>query len=83
MIASNLEVLNFPILTLLVVMPVIGSIFVALLGGSRPEWMKLAALISSVSTAALSLWLLAAFKSGEAGFQFVSQHVWISQWGIS
>ena len=82
-IASSAEILNFPILTLLVVLPVIGSIVVALLGGSRPEWMKLAALVSSVSTAALSLWLLAAFKSGEAGFQFVSKHDWISQWGIS
>ena len=83
MIAASSEVLNFPILSLLVVLPVIGSIVVALLGGSRPEWIKLAALISSVSTAALSLWLLAAFKSGEAGFQFVSKHDWISQWGIS
>lgn len=83
MIASNAEVLNFPILTLLVVLPVIGSLLVALLSGSRPEWIKLTALVSSVSNAALSLWLLAVFKSGEAGFQFVSQHVWISQWGIS
>ena len=83
MIAASSEVLNFPILSLLVALPVIGSIVVALLGGSRPEWIKLAALISSVSTAALSLWLLAAFKSGEAGFQFVSKHDWISQWGIS
>ena len=83
MIAASSEVLNFPILSLLVVLPVIGSIVVALLGGSRQEWIKLAALISSVSTAALSLWLLAAFKSGEAGFQFVSKHDWISQWGIS
>lgn len=83
MIAASSEVLNFPILSLLVVLPVIGSIVVALLGGSRPEWIKLAALISSVSTAALSLWLLAAFKSGEAGFQFVSKQDWISQWGIS
>ena len=83
MISANTEVLNFPILTMLVILPVIGSIVVALLGKSRPEWMKLSALISSVTTAALSLWLLGVFKSGEAGFQFVSQHEWISQWGIS
>jgi len=82
-ISANTEVLNFPILTMLVILPVIGSIVVALLGKSRPEWMKLSALISSVTTAALSLWLLGVFKSGEAGFQFVSQHEWISQWGIS
>lgn len=83
MIAASSQVSSFPILSALVVLPLLGSIIVALLGKSRPEWVKLGALISSVTTGALSLWLLAAFKSGEAGFQFVSQHLWISQWGIS
>ena len=81
--AASGEVLSFPILSALVILPLIGSIVVALLGKSRPEWIKLGALTSSVTTCALSLWLLGAFKSGEAGFQFVSQHLWISQWGIS
>jgi len=81
--AASGEVLSFPILSGLVILPLIGSIVVALLGKSRPEWIKLGALTSSVTTGALSLWLLGAFKSGEAGFQFVSQHLWISQWGIS
>ena len=81
--AASGEVLSFPILSALVIIPLIGSIVVALLGKSRPEWIKLGALTSSVTTGALSLWLLGAFKSGEAGFQFVSQHLWISQWGIS
>ena len=81
--AASGEVLRFPILSALVILPLIGSIVVALLGKSRPEWIKLGALTSSVTTGALSLWLLGAFKSGEAGFQFVSQHLWISQWGIS
>ena len=81
--AASGEVLSFPILSALVILPLIGSIVVALLGKSRPEWIKLGALTSSVTTGALSLWLLSAFKSGEAGFQFVSQHLWISQWGIS
>jgi NADH-quinone oxidoreductase subunit M len=82
-IAASTEVLSFPILSALVVLPLLGSIVVALLGKSRPEWVKLGALVSSVTTGALSLWLLAAFKAGEAGFQFVSQQLWISQWGIS
>ena len=81
--AASGEVLSFPILSALVILPLIGSIVVALLGKSRPEWIKLGALTSSVTTGALSLWLLGAFKSGEAGFQFVSQHLWINQWGIS
>ena len=81
--AASGEVLSFPILSALVILPLIGSIVVALLGKTRSEWIKLGALTSSVTTGALSLWLLGAFKSGEAGFQFVSQHLWISQWGIS
>ncbi|MFM7763686.1 MAG: NADH-quinone oxidoreductase subunit M [Acidimicrobiaceae bacterium] len=82
-IAASSQALSFPILSALVVLPLLGSIIVALLGKSRPEWVKLGALVSSVTTGALTLWLLAAFKSGEAGFQFVSQQLWISQWGIS
>ncbi|MFM8907263.1 MAG: NuoM family protein, partial [Actinomycetota bacterium] len=37
----------------------------------------------SVTTGAVSLWVLQAFDSSEAGFQFVSQHEWIPAWGIS
>ena len=83
MIAVSTEVLSFPILSALVVLPLVGAIIVSLLGKTRPEWMKLAAMTSSVTTGAFSLWLLGEFKTGEAGFQFVSQHLWISQWGIS
>ena len=83
MIAVSTEVLSFPILSALVIMPLVGAIIVSLLGKTRPEWMKLAAMTSSVTTGAFSLWLLGEFKTGEAGFQFVSQHAWISQWGIS
>ncbi len=83
MIAVSTEVLSFPILSALVVLPLVGAIVVSLLGKTRPEWMKLAAMTSSVTTGAFSLWLLGEFKTGEAGFQFVSQHAWISQWGIS
>ena len=31
----------------------------------------------------MSIWLLASFETGEAGFQFVSKHTWIEPWGIS
>ena len=54
-----------------------------LLSNRRPEYVKLVAIIISVGTAAMSLWMLAKFDSHEAGFQFVSQHEWIRAWGIS
>ena len=73
---------SFPILTALIVFPVIGCIATVLTSNRRPEWTKFTALVSSVATAGMSIWLLASFKTGEAGFQFSSQHSWISDWGI-
>jgi NADH-quinone oxidoreductase subunit M len=74
---------DFPILTVLVLTPLAGSILVMLTGHFRPEVVKLVAWLAAILTGAFSLWLLAAFDSGEAGFQFVSQHEWIEHWGIS
>jgi NADH-quinone oxidoreductase subunit M len=75
--------LGFPILSALVLVPALGGLAVLLTSRHRPEFAKAVALLASVFTAALSIWLLASFESGEAGFQFVSQHAWIDAWGIS
>ena len=83
MIASQSGVIAFPILTMLVVLPAIGALVVSLISRSRAEWVKLAALVTSVATGAMSVWMLVKFPSGAAGFEFVSKHSWIGQWGIS
>ncbi len=85
MIASSAatSTVGFPILTMLILVPLLGSLGVALLSSRRPEWIKLTALVSSIATGAMSVWMLIKFSSGEAGFQFVSKHAWISDWGIS
>jgi NADH-quinone oxidoreductase subunit M len=75
--------MGFPILTAIVLAPAAGAALVALLSTRRPEWVKLAALLSSVLTGGLSLWLLAAFEKSDAGFQLTSKHTWIESWGIS
>ena len=74
---------DFPILTLLVLMPAIGALLVAVVSNRQPDLVKITALLSSVLTGGLALWTLFAFDKGDAGFQFVSQHSWISTWGIS
>jgi NADH-quinone oxidoreductase subunit M len=74
---------GFPILTALVLLPVAGALAIALTGKRRPELVKLIALLCTVATGAMSVWMLAQFESGEEGFQFVSKHSWISSWGIS
>ena len=75
--------IDFPILTLLILVPAVGAAAVAMISKRQPDLVKIVALISSVLTGAMALWVLFAFKSNNADFQFVSQHVWIKPWGIS
>ena len=75
--------MSFPILTALILVPAFGALVVACLKKSRPELVKLAAVLTSAVTAGMSIWLLASFKTGEAGYQFTSQHEWVEAWGIS
>ena len=75
--------MSFPILSALVVTPIVGAIVIALMSTRRPEHIKLVAAIVSVATGAMSLWLLSAFDSHSGAFQFVSRHEWIDAWGIS
>ena len=83
MLAAETGPIAFPILTALILVPVIGSLLVALTPKSRPEIPKMIALLSTVGTLAMSIWLMASFETGESGFQFVSKHTWIEPWGIS
>jgi NADH-quinone oxidoreductase subunit M len=75
--------MSFPILTALVLVPAAGSLVIALLSERRPEWIKLVAVLVSVFTAALGVWVMSSFDTADAGFQFVSKHDWIKPWGIS
>jgi NADH-quinone oxidoreductase subunit M len=75
--------LGIPLLTLLVVLPLVGTVMVSLMSKAQAEQIKLVALVFSLVTGALSVYMLAKFPSGQAGFQFVSQQSWVSEWGIS
>ncbi len=83
MFASTEVTTSFPILTMLVLMPLLGAVLVSLLSKKNGEWVKLAALASSITTGAMSMWMLVKFPTGAAGFEFVSKHSWVSEWGIS
>jgi NADH-quinone oxidoreductase subunit M len=74
---------NFPILTVLVLLPAAGALFVSLISKRNPNLVKLAGIGFTVATGALSLWVLGKFATGGDGsFQLVTQHSWIRQWGI-
>ncbi len=73
----------FPILPALVLVPILGALAIALMPRRRPESLRQVAVLVSTTTAALSVWLLTAFDTSEAGFQFTSQQNWIESLGIS
>jgi NADH-quinone oxidoreductase subunit M len=71
------------ILPALIATPLIGALLIALVPASRADLFKQIALLTSVVTGAMSVYLLTAFETGEAGYQFVVDRTWISQFGIS
>ena len=77
------DVGSFPILSALILLPLIGSVLVMVMSNRRPEYTKMVAILFSVGIGAMSLWMLAKFDTSDSGFQFVSQHEWIASWGIS
>jgi NADH-quinone oxidoreductase subunit M len=86
-LAASGEAIEFPILTVLILLPAVGSAVVAAWSNRRPEWLRLIAVGFSVVTGAMTLWLLSAFEKDSlgatgSGFQFESRHGWIDAWGI-
>ncbi len=81
LLASEAVASPFPLLTALVLLPLVGACVVAALPRRRPEITRLVGLLFTVGTGALSIYLLAKFRAGEAGYQFESKHEWIPSWG--
>ena len=78
--------LDFPILSLLTFLPLIGALFVLLIRGDKEvsdrnaRW---AALYTSLFTFLLSTYLLSGFDGTSAEFQFVEKHEWLPALGIN
>jgi NADH-quinone oxidoreductase subunit M len=70
-------------LTAAVILPFIGAIVVTLIPAARAELHRLVALLFAVGTGAVTLWLLAAFDTADACFQFEVKRAWVSDFGIS
>ncbi|MGK2947224.1 MAG: complex I subunit 4 family protein [Acidimicrobiales bacterium] len=70
-------------LTLAIVLPFVGALCVALVPKGRTELHRLVAVLFASATGALTLWILAAFETGESGMQFEVDRSWVSDFGIS
>ena len=74
---------SFDILTTLVALPAIGALLIALIPKSRGELHRMVALLFTGATAAMGIWLMAAFQTGEGAYQFEVNRTWVSDFGIS
>jgi NADH-quinone oxidoreductase subunit M len=74
---------GFPLLTTMVLLPIAVAAVVALIPRSRPDLVKLVGFLGSVATGVLTVVALVEFKTHEEGFQFLTQHVWIRDFGVS
>ena len=74
---------SFPILSALILLPILGAVLITVISNKHLEIVKLIAMLFSVGVGGMSIWLLASFHSHDSGFQFVSQHDWVTSWGIS
>ena len=75
--------LGFPLLSTLMLLPVIGAIVVALLPAKNEEMIKTVTLLFTVVALVLSLPLYFAFDSSVAGFQFEENIAWIPSLNIN
>ncbi|MDD9368471.1 MAG: NADH-quinone oxidoreductase subunit M [Acidimicrobiales bacterium] len=73
----------FDILSALVLLPAVGALAVLLVPKARSEILRGITLLFTGGTAALSVYLMAAFETGEAGYQFEVNRSWVSEFGIS
>ncbi len=73
---------GFPVLTAMVLTPLIGAVVIALIPKSRPDMHRLVAILAGVIAGAIGLFVLYEFKVGDPGFQFVVKHTWVSSLDI-
>lgn len=77
---------DFPILSLMILLPLVGVFFISMIqgdGGIKARNARYAALYTSVFVFILSLIMMAGFVPNQEGFQFVERKEWLPDLGIS
>src|SRR5215471_3998546 len=76
--------MSFPILTVIVLLPLAGTVVTLLMPSSRPELVRVVGPLFSIATGALTIWLLLAYDPhNPETVQFTTNHAWIEPLGIS
>src|SRR5947209_12177533 len=74
---------GFPLLTVITLLPAATAVLLLVVPSRRPELVRLVGVGGAVATGVLTGYLVYTFAAGNGGFQFETQHSWISSFGIS
>ena len=73
---------SFPLLAVMILLPFAGAALIGIIPRRRAEFFRPVALLTSVATGAMSIYLLTQFDRDSAKFQFTIDHSWISDLGV-
>lgn len=73
---------HFPILTNILLSPIIGLFLVLMTPASKPQRVRIISLIASGATLILSILLLMKFDASQSGLQMVEHIPWLTRYGI-
>jgi NADH-quinone oxidoreductase subunit M len=74
--------MDFPILTVLIVLPAAGALLTILMPDNRPELARAVGYAASVATLGLAVYLLTQFERSDIEYQFLSDHAWMEPLGV-
>jgi NADH-quinone oxidoreductase subunit M len=81
--SGTVTILGMPILSLLIFLPLVGTVIVLLLPSSKPGAARWTAFLVSVLTFVLSIPLITMLDGARSGMQFVERKEWVPNLGIS
>jgi NADH-quinone oxidoreductase subunit M len=73
---------GFPLLTALIVTPLVGAVLAILMPTRRPEYSRIVGYVATAATGGFAVDLLVQYKTSAHGYQFVESHQWISAFGV-
>ena len=73
---------SFPLLAVMILLPFAGAALIGIIPRRRAEFFRPVALLTSVATGAMSIYLLTQFDRDSAKFQFTIDHSWIADLGV-
>jgi NADH-quinone oxidoreductase subunit M len=73
----------FPVLSVITFTPLIAGMLILLIPANRKTEVRVAALAAATLALILSIWVYFSYDVNAAGYQFVEQHAWLPQLGIS